>query len=218
MACVDLGFPLQGDRIPIDHGYALYAATSRVAPSLHGATWLGIHPVSGKPVGDGLMVLGTHSYLRLRLPAERIGETLPLIGAQLDLRGIHLAVRGPRIDALEPAAALDARTVVIKLTEPPRKHSETAKREALAVAALAERFAKEVRRQLGLLSIDRPFDLCGRRSVTVDGRRVVGYSVRVRELTSEESLRLQESGIGGKRRMGCGIFRPTRGRVFGGQE
>jgi CRISPR/Cas system CSM-associated protein Csm4 (group 5 of RAMP superfamily) len=45
----------------------------------------------------------------------------------------------------------------------------------------------------------------------VAGRRILGYSVRVAELTLDESLILQERGLGGKRRMGCGVFRGTRG-------
>jgi CRISPR-associated protein Cas6 len=47
--------------------------------------------------------------------------------------------------------------------------------------------------------------------MTVAGKRVVGYSVRVAGLSAEQSFRLQSAGLGGKRAMGCGIFRPTRG-------
>jgi CRISPR-associated protein Cas6 len=35
---------------------------------------------------------------------------------------------------------------------------------------------------------------------------VVGYALRVNGLTEEGSIRLQEEGLGGRRRMGCGIF------------
>jgi len=37
----------------------------------------------------------------------------------------------------------------------------------------------------------------------------VGYAVRVSGLSDEDSLKLQERGLGGKRRMGCGVFVPT---------
>ena len=53
--------------------------------------------------------------------------------------------------------------------------------------------------------------LCGRQRIAVAGKRVVGFSVRVAELSPQGSLRLQEEGLGGKRAMGCGLFRPTRG-------
>ena len=35
-------------------------------------------------------------------------------------------------------------------------------------------------------------------------KRVVGYAVLATGLTVEESIRLQEHGLGGRRRMGCG--------------
>ena len=34
-------------------------------------------------------------------------------------------------------------------------------------------------------------------------KRVVGFALRVNGLTAEESIRLQEEGLGGRRRMGC---------------
>ncbi len=32
---IDLAFPLRGETLPLDHGYALFAASSRVVPALH---------------------------------------------------------------------------------------------------------------------------------------------------------------------------------------
>ena len=47
-----------------------------------------------------------------------------------------------------------------------------------------------------------------RRIVRVKGKRIVGYAMLATELTAEESIRLQERGLGGRRRMGCGVFVP----------
>jgi hypothetical protein len=168
---VDLSFPVLGERIPRDHGYALYGALSRAVPSLHGARWLGVHPMGGTLADEGNLQLGQRSQLRLRLPADRIVEVLPLAGAKLDISGS--AVR-------------------------------------LDVTGFAARYTTEIKRQLGLLEIGGPFELHGRRSLTVGGRRVVGYSVRVLGLSADQSIALQENGIGGKRRMGCGVFRASR--------
>jgi CRISPR-associated protein Cas6 len=49
-----------------------------------------------------------------------------------------------------------------------------------------------------------------RRTLEIAGRTVVGYAVEVSGLTAEESIILQENGIGGRRRFGCGIFIPAR--------
>jgi CRISPR-associated endonuclease/helicase Cas3 len=37
MPYVDLAFRLTGRKVPVDHGYALYSAMSRLLPELHGA-------------------------------------------------------------------------------------------------------------------------------------------------------------------------------------
>jgi CRISPR-associated endonuclease/helicase Cas3 len=48
-----------------------------------------------------------------------------------------------------------------------------------------------------------------RRVIHIKQQTIVGYAVHVSNLTEEHSLRLQEFGIGGRRRLGCGIFNPT---------
>lgn len=51
-------------------------------------------------------------------------------------------------------------------------------------------------------------DRLERRTVQVRDRVIVGYAMAVEGLTAEESICLQEKGIGGRRRFGCGIFSP----------
>ena len=208
---VDLSFPIVGARVPRDHGYALYSALCRAVQALHGARWLGVHPLSGTPVGEETLQLGQRAQLRLRLPADQIAVVLPLAGARLEVGGAGIRVGAPRVHALAPAASLDARLVLIKLTRAPHHRNDEIGREALDVERFAERYAREIGRQLQAMGIERPFELRGRRRLTVAGRRIVGYSVRVAGLANHESIALQEKGIGGKRRMGCGVFRATRG-------
>lgn len=135
MTSVDLSFPLVGQSVPRDHGYALYGAICRAAPGLHEAPWLGVHPLGGKLVGDATLALGGGAHLRLRLPPERIVDVLSLAGARLDVGGASLLLGAPQVHALEPVASLDARLVAIKLTDAPhRTHPELA-RETLDVVA-----------------------------------------------------------------------------------
>jgi CRISPR-associated endonuclease/helicase Cas3 len=208
---VDVSFPLQLQRAPRDHGYALYGALCRIAPELHEARWLGVHPLSGHPIDNDTLELGTRGRLRLRLPAERIVTILPLAGATLHISDCRGVIGAPTIHPLTSAPSLDARMVAIKLTAAPHRMNPELGRDALDIAAFRSRYVKEIERQLAALEIKKPFDVRGKRSLTVGGRRVIGYAVRVSDLSHDESLRLLEHGIGGKRRMGCGVFRPTRG-------
>jgi CRISPR-associated protein Cas6 len=75
-----------------------------------------------------------------------------------------------------------------------------------------EPFAEAVRRQL--VEIDASLatakvTLGARKIITIDGRRVVGFSVRISNLSNDASMLIQARGIGGRRKMGCGVFRKS---------
>ena len=45
MPSIDLAFRLTGSAVPVDHGYALYAALSRILPEIHAAKDVGVQPI-----------------------------------------------------------------------------------------------------------------------------------------------------------------------------
>lgn len=202
---VDLAFPVRGSRqLARDHGYALYGALTRALPQLHDAHWWGTQLVPGRMITPDVLDLGPGSTLRIRVPVDKIAAMLPLAGVTLDVHGAALTVGAPAVHPLTPAAELDAHLVVIKLTNGvPRPFDP---------AAFNQRFEAEARRQLARLEIEGVLSLRGRRAMTVGGRRVIGHAVRVSGLSADHSLKLQVAGIGGKRSMGCGVFRPSRER------
>ena len=193
MPSVDLVFRLRGSTIPVDHGYALYAALSRLVPALHGAHAIGVQPIRGTYRGNGLLHLMTFSQLVLHLPDDQIRTYLTLAGKRLDVEGHVLQVGVPTIRALRPAATLRARLVTIKgFLE-------------------SEPFLEATRRQLQSLGIAGEVLLGERRTLRVKEKQVVGFEVAMTGMTAAESLILQEQGLGGRRRMGCGVFVPWRG-------
>jgi CRISPR-associated protein Cas6 len=125
-----------------------------------------------------------------------------LAGARLNIAGHDVELGPPTVHPLIPAAMLDARLVVIKLTAGIGSPFDR--------AAFETRFLAEAHRQLAKHEIVGAIELSGRQRLTVGGRRIIGYSLRVGGLTAESSLKLQIVGLGGKRTMGCGIFRPAR--------
>lgn len=211
MKTIDLAFPMSGVEVPRDHGYALYGALCRAIPSLHDVRWLSVHPLPGKPAGADRLQVPAGGALRLRMPPGHIATVLPLAGATIDVAGAELRLGAPVVHALVPAASLDARLVVVKLTDVPTHDHPTLGRKALDRGAIEQRVHKELIRQLGLLGISANPELRGHGRMRVAGRAVVGFSVRVQGLDADASLALQTNGLGGKRKMGCGVFRPTRG-------
>lgn len=193
MPHIDLAFRLTGSTVPVDHGYALYAALSRIAPELHAAQEIGVHPIRGVYGGDGKLHLTDFSRLILRLPDEQIRTYLKLAGKQLEVDSHFLRVGVPEVRALLPVVSLRARLVTIK----------GFMEEAAFVAA--------AQRQLATSGIAGELHRGDRRTFRVKDKQVVGFEIGITGLTAEESLTLQEKGLGGRRRMGCGVFVPTKG-------
>jgi CRISPR-associated protein Cas6 len=195
---VAVHFPAQGRQLPADHGYALYAAITRQLPALHGASWLGIELLSGVPWRAGLIVLPTRgAALRLRIPADHYGHVLPLAGRRLDISGHPLRLGIPLARPLQPSPSLYARIVTIKKFTDPSPFLDAARRQLDALGLTA--------------TLELPTDEQGRprrRILTIQGQHVVGFSLAAHNLSDEDSLRLQSTGIGGRRAMGCGHFNP----------
>jgi CRISPR-associated protein Cas6 len=191
---VEVAFPLAGEGLPLDHGYALYGALSRVlGPELHGATWLSVLPVRGTARGDGTLALTRHNLaLRMRLDAARLPTVLPLAGRALEVDGHRVLVGVSRVFALTPHDALHARMVVIK------KFIEEAG------------FKDAVARQLEARGVKATIELERRRVLRIAGDTVVGFGVTLRGLSEADSLTVQYGGVGGRQRFGCGVFTPAR--------
>jgi CRISPR-associated protein Cas6 len=192
MPYVDLAFRLTGSKVPVDHGYALYSAISRILPEIHGAKSIGVHPIRGTYSGNGELVLRDSSRLVLRLESERIGEVLKLAGKRLEISNHNIGVGIPEVRLLRPRASLYSRLVTIKGFMEPTAFLESAKR------------------QLDKLGISAEIQLGERRTFRVKDKQVVGFEVAAARLDAEDSLRIQESGLGGRRHMGCGVFVPLR--------
>ena len=193
---VDLFFHVQGKEVPVDHGYTLYSAISRILESgdetkwLHNADNVGLLQIRGHYAGQGKLILDQHARFGLRLPVNLIPKVLRLAGKRLDVNGEALRIGVSTTSALIPAPVLYAHIVTTKNGED------------------ESRFDAEIQRQLDALGIKGNPTRGPRRIVTIKDKKVVGYSLLVSELMAEESIRLQEHGLGGRRKMGCGVFVP----------
>jgi CRISPR-associated protein Cas6 len=208
MDLVDFHFPAFGELLQRDHGYGLYSALSQRVPALHAADCpIRVGPILGEHAGKGLLrLVPNRSRLRLRLPVSSIGLTLPFVGTTLQVEGYSLRLGVPQVIPLSPAPALVARLVTIKgFTEP----------AAFLAAAQRQLDALGVGGEIGIPPIQQG-DHKGkpaRRVLDIKGRRVVGFGLQVAGLTAEESIRLQEHGLGGRAKMGGGFFVALRPRT-----
>lgn len=226
MPLIELHFPVLGTEIPSDHGYALYGAVSRLVPKLHAHEMpLRIGPIRGSYVGNGKLRLEPRqARLRVRFRPDDLPMLLPLAGKSLDLDGHIVRLGVPNVSALVPAPNLIARMVVIKASSPKTDPSDKGSRDRQKTKRYQEpaEFLQAVRRELDRNDIHADADLpiyetgphAGqprRHVLRIHGKTIVGFTVMVQGMTAEESLELQEHGLGGRAKMGCGFFVPMRG-------
>lgn len=201
-----------GTSIPADHAYALYGAICRQLPHLHGDESIGIHAVNGRLAEDRTLTLDRHSRLSFRIAADRIKEFLPLSGRTLVLDGAKIRIGAPSVFALLPVACLYSRLVIIKgFMEPDGFMKATMRQmEDLDIngrARLIDSGAAMTANTGKKGGTHSPFL---RRTLRIREKIIVGFAVLVDGLSDEDSMNLQQNGLGGRRRFGCGLFIPFR--------
>jgi CRISPR-associated protein Cas6 len=189
---IELRFPIQGQLVPVDHGFALYGAITKICPVIHASGNVMLVPIRGRYTGDGLLSLSRKSALAIRLPSEKIPQLLGLAGKTLAVDGHCLKLGPPTILQLKPRSVLYSNLVSTK-----NGNDE-------------ERFKTAIREKLSILGIQGRVTIGRRKTFRIHDKQIVGYSLLVSELTAEESILLQEKGLGGRRKMGCGVFLGVR--------
>lgn len=201
---INLSFPVAGTELPADHNHRLYASICKKLPQLHELDGFALNTISGIPDKQGRIQLFRQSRLLLRLPVEMLSTVYPLTGETLEIGDCTIKLGNPELQTLKPIDSLKARLVIIK------GYSEPA---GFLAAAYRQLQALEINANIGIpaneqgepkrltLKINKPEQ---RRSYTL-----VGFSVVVSDLSPEDSIKLQIHGLGGKRRLGCGVFSPS---------
>lgn len=201
---LELVFPVFATSIPTDHAYLLYSALSYIVPEFHDvSSTLRFATISGIGITEGKLQLNEHSCLRVRLPDDCIRIALPLAGKRLELGDSSVRLGVPSIRTLIAAPQLYSRITTFKNADTPDQFLTTAR------GKLAElRISGEPQ-----LPIHLDGDFAGqpkRRVVRIKGVKITGFALIVAELSAPDSLKLQESGLGGRTHMGCGFFSPMK--------
>lgn len=201
---VDLAFKIKARQLPLEHAYSLSKAIENALPWFKDEPRAGVHLIHGAESGNGWMrpedpenevlYVSRRTRFSLRLPQERVGQARALEGQKLDIDGCTLEIGEPVVKKLSPSTIIFSRYVI----------SEEQEEEARFVSRLvAELKQKEIPvRKL----------LCGKTHVfTTPGEKIYSRSVMIADLEVEQSVLIQQDGIGPGRKMGCGLFLPHKG-------
>jgi CRISPR-associated protein Cas6 len=201
---VDLAYQINCPTLPIDHAHVLSTALLEALPWLAAEEQAGIHLVHGASSGHGwtrpddpateVLHLSRRTRLRLRLPRQRLDDARELTGRTLGVGGHSMEVGKSSVHLLSAITTLFARYVIT---------SESVDEG---------QFLEQVSGELGSQGIACRKMLCGitHTHEFPDGP-VFTRSLMVAELEPEQSVRLQQQGLRGGRKAGCGLFIPHKG-------
>lgn len=191
MTTLDYAFSVAGDVIERDYPAGLYRALAALLPWLEDEPLAGVHPMRGlTPCPDGLMV-GGRTRITLRIPEHRAEACAALEGADLRLASPLHVGRASRRELL-PYPVLHSRLVITGTED-------------------ESGFARDAEAELAALAIDCDIIVGRRGELRVNEQHtLVGYSLMLHGLSTEDSLRAQEHGLGRERKLGCGLFVPHK--------
>lgn len=201
-AMVDALFAITCPRLPVDHAYALSQAIHAALPWFAEEPRAGLHLIRAAESGSGwlrpqaagdLLQLPQRTRLVLRLPQHRLDGAAALLGRTLDIAGHALRVERVAVRALLPIRTLLSHCVYL---------ADGGEEPAFRLAA---------ERELDALGIRPAEILCGLATPIATPARVLRTrSLMLAGLTAEQSMLLQQRGLGGERKLGCGLFIPHK--------
>ena len=200
---VDLVFALRCRCLPVDHVHALSQAVQKLLPWLVTEPFAGLHAVNVAASGNGwvrpedadaLLHLSRRTKFELRVPKHRIEEAQQLEGATLDVGGYEFTIQQSSVRPLSTITTLFTRALATEQD----LQEEGAVLDWVSV-------------QLKSLNITPRKMLCGtQHTIETPERSIATRSLMIADLEVEESLRLQQHGLGPYRHLGCGLFIPHK--------
>lgn len=199
---VDIAFRFQCESIPVDHNHALGEAILDALPWFRDEARAAVHSIHIADSGNGwmrperpddLMFPSRRTRLILRIPYHRTDDTLSLVGEVLDISGHELEVGESTTRQLNPFSAIYARYMVTEDDEN------------------EEAFLVDIAKQLSDISIRPRKMMCGiSKTIQTPDDKLRTRSLMLADLAPEDSLLLQQTGLGWHRHLGCGIFIPHK--------
>lgn len=200
---VDLSFLIKCKCLPLEHMQALSTSLYAVLPWLEEDKFAGVHPINGAESGNGwersndpdeLIYLSRRQKMTLRLPKEHLASAEALTGSTINVAGYDIEIGKSTIKKLSDLPTTFCRSIMID--EP----------------MVEDDFLQWAYDELKTLDITVRKMMAGKERIIklANNNERVTRSLMVAELDKEESVRLQQHGLGEGRKLGCGIFMPQK--------
>ena len=195
---VDVSFKVDCKKIAADHSYHLFEAVLKRFPQINDINNLAIHSVYGAESGAGWERPETEIYLSkrtrfcIRTPIEYSQDFFALDKEVLKVGEYEMNLSKPNIKNLIITDTLFCRSVVIENCN-------------------SEDFLKNVHASLRSMGINVKKMLCGKEhTIQIPNKTLTGKTLLITDLEKDDSIKIQQLGLGIGKLFGCGIFLPHK--------
>tara|TARA_B100001559_G_C16379524_1_gene565916 strand:- start:82 stop:756 length:675 start_codon:yes stop_codon:yes gene_type:complete len=197
---IDVSFRIDCKTLPYDHACALSNEITKNMPWLLDDNLTGIHTLHGPESGNGWVrsekeeiFLSKRTRLVLRIPRSDIEKAKKLENVSVNVLGNTIKIGKSNTKAFLVVRDLISRFVLCDKNE------------------TEEDFLLGVKKELFSHGVMIKKAICGKeKSFTIDGKNRFTRSLMIADLSKENSVLLQDTGVGTGRIFGCGIFLPHK--------
>lgn len=201
---VDLSFKLECKSLPLDHAWSLSNALIEIAPWLLETKNTAIQQIHGAESANGwmrpdnpeneILHLSRRARFSLRLHRDNLDKANDIVGAQLDVDGHALKINDFKQQLLIPQSTIFSRYVLT------------------SVDLSEDDFLSQIAPEIQSLGINIKKMMGGRQhTISTPKGPLATRSLMLSDLEKEESIALQQNGVGDKQLLGMGIFLPHKG-------
>ena len=199
---VDVVFSIRCRCLPVDHAYALSQAIQEHLPWFGEEQAAALHTIHVAESANGwirpneegaVLYPSRRTKMRLRVPAHRVDDTKALEGKRLTIGEFEIEVNAADVRLLSTHTTIFSRYIV----------TDGYADEDAVMKVLVE--------QLKEMGVNPKKMLCGvEQEITTPDGVIKTRSLMIANLKVEESVRLQQRGLGDHRWLGCGVFIPHK--------
>ncbi len=197
---IDVTFRIQCKILPYDHAYQLSSQILQYLPWLENSKNSGIQSLHGPESGNGWVrpedediFLSKRTRLVLRVPRTERDKTSELEGKELTVHGNKIVVGSSNIKPFLVVPDLICRFVICNSN------------------CDENSFLQDVSEQLIKHGINLKKAICGKtKKIYLKDKLTDVRSLMIADLKKEDSIKLQDIGVGTGRLYGCGIFLPHK--------
>tara|TARA_B100001142_G_scaffold297827_1_gene320483 strand:- start:1097 stop:1771 length:675 start_codon:yes stop_codon:yes gene_type:complete len=197
---IDVAFKIQCKTLPYDHACDLSKAITSKMPWLLKDKLIGIHTLHGPESGNGWVrsekeeiFLSKRTRLILRISRSDANKAKELEGENINVLGNNI-----KIGQSNTKTFLIVRDLISRCVLCDKEQDE-------------EDFLLDIKKELFTHGVPIKKAICGKaKSITINGENRFTRSLMIADLSKENSILLQDIGIGDGRIFGCGIFLPHK--------